>query len=135
VIVSAILRVERGVSLAEQTQVIVPITAGAIIDAVSALFFVQSNRARQLMTEFFDKLREDRKFDESLRLVNEVSDNALRSRLQTLLALNFAQVSSGDSMLRIVLNGISEQSATESLRPFGSPPAGSASSGDKSAQP
>ena len=33
------------------------LVAGTVIDAVSALFFVQSNKARQLMTEFFDKLR------------------------------------------------------------------------------
>ena len=40
------------------------LVAGTIIDAVSALFFVQSNKARQLMTEFFDKLRTDRKLNE-----------------------------------------------------------------------
>jgi hypothetical protein len=46
--------------------------AGTIIDAVAALFFVQSNKARQLMTEFFDKLRVDRKLDEALSLMKEM---------------------------------------------------------------
>jgi hypothetical protein len=36
---------------------------------VSALFFVQSNRARNLMTAFFDKLRQDRSLEEALRLI------------------------------------------------------------------
>ena len=40
------------------------LVSGTVIDAVAALFFVQSNKARQLMTEFFDKLRIDRKLDE-----------------------------------------------------------------------
>ena len=105
VIISAIIRVNSGESLSSQSQVILPIIAGAIIDAVSALFFVQSNRARQLMTEFFDKLREDRKFDESIRLVKEVSDDRLRGRLQASLALNFANVPAGDSTLGVILDG------------------------------
>ena len=50
------------------------LVAGTVIDAVSALFFVQSNKARQLMTEFFDKLRVDRKLDEALRLMTEIPD-------------------------------------------------------------
>jgi hypothetical protein len=39
---------------------------GTVIQAAYTLFVVQSNRARQLMTEFFDKLRVDRKLDEAL---------------------------------------------------------------------
>ena len=46
--------------------------SGTIIDAVAALFFVQSNKARQLMTDFFDKLRIDRKLDESLNVLKEL---------------------------------------------------------------
>jgi hypothetical protein len=34
--------------------------AGVIMDAVSALFFVQSKNAQAAMAEFFDKLRRDR---------------------------------------------------------------------------
>jgi hypothetical protein len=33
------------------------VVAGTIIDAVAALFFYQSNRARRLMADFFDRLR------------------------------------------------------------------------------
>lgn len=69
------------------------LVARTIIDAVSALFFVQSNRARQLMTEFFDKLRIDRKLDESLALLNRIEDSLIVSRLRGIIALSFSEVS------------------------------------------
>src|SRR5215213_7845324 len=49
-------------------------SAGAIMDAVSALFFVQSKNAQTALGEFFDKLRRDRQQSESRKLCDEVSD-------------------------------------------------------------
>jgi hypothetical protein len=66
--------------------------AGTIIDAVSALFFVQSNKARQLMTEFFDKLRVDRKLDEALNLMKEIEDPTISNRIRGIIALTFSSV-------------------------------------------
>jgi len=71
---------------------LVKIGSGVIIDAVASLFFVQSNKARELMVAFFDKLRTDRKLDESLQLVQQIPDAALRARIMAALALNFADV-------------------------------------------
>lgn len=68
------------------------LVAGTIIDAVSALFFVQSNRARQLMTEFFDKLRIDRKLDEALQLMKDIDDPVIASRIKGIVALTFSDV-------------------------------------------
>jgi hypothetical protein len=68
------------------------LVAGTVIDAVSALFFVQSNKVRQLMTDFFDKLRTDRKLDESLKLVEAIGDAPIGSNLRALLAINFAEI-------------------------------------------
>jgi hypothetical protein len=79
------------------------LVAGTIIDAVAALFFVQSNRARQLMTEFFDKLRIDRKLDEALRLANEIIDQKVQASLKAVLALSFADVKSAEGTLAAVL--------------------------------
>ena len=77
--------------------------AGTVIDAVSALFFVQSNKARQLMSEFFDKLRVDRKLEESLRLCNDIHNPDLRNRLRTLIALNFSDVKPREELLSSIL--------------------------------
>ena len=66
------------------------VASGAIIDAVAALFFVQSNQARRSMTEFFDKLRVDRQFNESLRLCESIPDAKVQSMLKAQLALFFS---------------------------------------------
>ncbi len=68
------------------------LVAGTVIDAVAALFFVQSNKARQLMTEFFDKLRVDRKLDEDLALMKGLKDPIISSRIQGIVALHFSDV-------------------------------------------
>ena len=71
---------------------ILNLVSGTIIEAVAALFFVQSNRARRLMVEFFDRLRADKKLDDALRLAQEIGDGHIQSRLKVLLALDFADV-------------------------------------------
>jgi hypothetical protein len=62
------------------------LVAGTVIDAVAALFFVQSNKARQLMVEFFDKL------DEALSLIEKIPDPIIASRVKSIVALNFSDV-------------------------------------------
>lgn len=68
----------------------IQLVSGVIIEAVAALFFVQSNKARALMADFFDKLREDRKLEESLRLVEKMDSGPTKERVQALLALTFS---------------------------------------------
>lgn len=87
------------------------VVAGTIIDAVAALFFVQSNKARQLMTEFFDKLRTDRKLDESLNVLEKIEDKAISSRVKALLALNFAEIDVSDDVFRRVVGMDSESNS------------------------
>ena len=82
----------------------IKLISGTVIDAVAGLFFVQSNKARELMADFFEKLRTDRKLDESLKLVAEVPDTTLRSRLQVVLSLNFAEVKLNDAALQNLLD-------------------------------
>jgi hypothetical protein len=79
------------------------LVAGTVIDAVSALFFVQSNKARQLMTEFFDKLRVDRKLDEALRLISEIPDPVIASRIKGIVALTFSEVATDSAVLNAML--------------------------------
>jgi len=104
VIIIAILGIEKNVQLTQQGRTFIILLAGTIIDAVSALFFVQSNRARRLMTTFFDSLRADKNLEESLRLSAQVPDPILQSKLQILLALNLANVKSTDSTLSSLLD-------------------------------
>jgi hypothetical protein len=61
--------------------------AGAVTEAVAGLFFTQSNQSRKLMAEFFDKLRDDRRLEESLVLTEAIEDTRLKSSLQALLAM------------------------------------------------
>jgi hypothetical protein len=84
---------------------VVTLVAGAIVEAVSALFFVQTNRARVLMVDFFDRLRTDRKLREALSLAVEVGDPRLQSRLQTLLALTLAEVGFDQHLFDSILWG------------------------------
>lgn len=82
---------------------VVPIVAGAIVDAIAGLFFVQSNRARQLMAGFFDRLREDRRMQESIQVADTISDDDLRSRVKVVLALNLAGVDTSRGQLEVLI--------------------------------
>jgi hypothetical protein len=87
------------------------LVAGTIVDAVAALFFVQSNKARQLMTDFFDKLRVDRKLDEALSLIGAIREPGVASRAQAIVALNFSDVQITDAILATMLKADATTSA------------------------
>src|SRR6267142_5240533 len=99
VIIGSLLTLDKSEKFTEQGRSFASFVAGLVIEAVSALFFVQSNRARALMTEFFDKLRADRKLEESLRLAGEIPEATLQSRAKLLLSLNFGDVKLNDALL------------------------------------
>lgn len=69
---------------------IIQIVSGSVIEAVSGLFFVQSNKARGLLVAFFDKLREDRKLEEALRFARDMEPGPRKQLLQTALAASFS---------------------------------------------
>ncbi len=66
--------------------------AGTIMDAVAALFFVQSRNAQKSMGEFFDKLRRDRNHLESRQLCKNIEDKLARDALRIQLSLHYAEV-------------------------------------------
>jgi hypothetical protein len=76
------------------------LVAGTVIDAVAALFFVQSNKARQLMVEFFDKLRVDRKLDEALALISKIEDKSISGRVRGIIAMNFSEAPLDQNILK-----------------------------------
>lgn len=64
-----------------------PFIAGAITEAVSVLFFAQSNQARRLMQNFFSTLSEDQRREEALNLADSVDDPILRSAVKAAIAM------------------------------------------------
>lgn len=71
---------------------IISIISGTVIDSVSALFFVQSNKSRASMEGFFDRLRTDKKLQDSLTLLKTINDNSTRDNLTAYLAVNLAGI-------------------------------------------
>ncbi|MET8202048.1 TRADD-N-associated membrane domain-containing protein [Micromonospora taraxaci] len=94
---------------ASATQAAIPVSAGGIISAISALFFSQATQTRNLMKNLLDEEQANRRFDESLTLAREIKDPTIQSRLQAVLSLNFADVSEKAELFKAVIEG---QSAT-----------------------
>lgn len=67
--------------------------SGVVIEGVSVLFFTQTNRDQKRRSEFFENLRKDKLYKESVALCNSVSDIKSRDALKIQIALNFAGVS------------------------------------------
>jgi len=61
--------------------------SGAVTEAISALFFAQSNRARRLMQEFFGRLSEDQKRQEAFEIARSIEDPLLRSAVEATIAV------------------------------------------------
>jgi hypothetical protein len=81
---------------------VVPLIAGAVNEAVAALFFVQSNRARETMERFFDRLRVDRNLRDARDLAARIPEAEVASRVQALLALNLADAAADEHSLGFI---------------------------------
>ena len=66
--------------------------SGIIIEAVSALFFVQSNKARKTMGNFFEKLRRDKNNSEAKSICNQIEDSCLRDITKIQLVFKLAEI-------------------------------------------
>lgn len=71
---------------------VVKAASGTVIDAVSALFFVQSTNAQKAMSEFFEKLRLDRLNAEARSLISEIENSERRDQLRAQLVLKYAAI-------------------------------------------
>lgn len=74
----------------------VPILAGAITEAIAALFFTQANRARVLMSDMHEKLRvdkkNDREFEKAMKLLDQIKADEARDELKASIARHFVGV-------------------------------------------
>ena len=81
----------------------VQFVAGVVIDAVAALFFVQSRNAQKSMGEFFDKLRRDRQQLESRKLCESVENKNARDALRINLSLHYAEIDDAASISSAII--------------------------------
>ncbi|WP_407067302.1 TRADD-N-associated membrane domain-containing protein [Methylobacterium sp. Leaf111] len=71
---------------------VVKVASGAIIDAISVRFFVQSTNAQKSMSEFFEKLRLDRLNAEAREMIAEIESVPMRDQLRSQLILKYSGI-------------------------------------------
>lgn len=82
----------------------VQVFAGVVMDAISALFFVQSKNAQKSMGEFFDKLRRDRQQLEARKLCEGISNQIGKDAIKMQLALHYAELPEAASVAQGILD-------------------------------
>lgn len=88
---------------AEAGSTIARFVAGGVVDAVAALFFVQSKRAQESMADFFDKLRRDRNHVEARKLCESLETKEAKDALRVRLALHYAEVEAPDTIVESIM--------------------------------
>ena len=117
VIVFAIIATDSSKPIGEQSLPFASLVSAIIIEAVSALFFVQSNRAQKVMVEFFDRLRADRRLEESLALAERMPDSTIKARMMLVLGLGLADRPITDELMRDTMNISGDQVSSTSPGP------------------
>ena len=88
---------------------IVTVASSVVTEAVAALFFHQANKARDLMRQLFDTLREDRRserqLETSLELIEQISDVTTRDRLRAAVSLRLVDPQATTASTAEGLNG------------------------------
>jgi hypothetical protein len=114
VIVFAIVTTDSSKSISEQSLPFASLVSAIVIEAVSALFFVQSNRAQSVMVEFFDRLRTDRKLEEALALADRMPDTKIKARMMLVLGIGLADRPITDELMRDTMGLSSHEDASPS---------------------
>jgi hypothetical protein len=65
---------------------------GIVIEAVSVLFFTQSKETRQQSSDFLNRLRQDRLYEKSIAIANEIQDEQLKAKLKAEIALHLCGI-------------------------------------------
>lgn len=71
---------------------VLKVVSGTVIDAVSALFFVQTQNAQKSMSEFFEKLRLDRLNVEAREMIGEIENAERRDQLRAQLVIKYSGI-------------------------------------------
>lgn len=71
---------------------LVRILPGAIIEAVSVLFFSQSRETRERSSDFLNRLREDKQYEKGIAFAESISDEKLKSTLKAEIAMRLCGI-------------------------------------------
>lgn len=93
-----------GISVFTGKSLYLRIIAGTIINTVSVLFFIQTQKTRQMTARYFDKLRHDRRIEESLAVCESISDASLRDTLKLILALHLSGLKDTESIASEIIH-------------------------------
>lgn len=68
------------------------IVSGAIVEIVSALFYVISSKANEKISEFFKELTIDSNVKDAIKLVDRIEDKKIKDELLTKLSLHLSGI-------------------------------------------
>lgn len=74
----------------EWYEIIVKVLPGAIIDAISVLFFNQAHETRDRAADFFKELTYDKQVAKSVAIADAIEDKAIKASVQARIALHIA---------------------------------------------
>lgn len=74
----------------EWYEIIVKVLPGAIIDAISVLFFNQAHETRDRAADFFKELNYDKQVAKSVAIADVIEDKAIKATVQARIALHIA---------------------------------------------
>jgi hypothetical protein len=67
---------------------------GVVMDAVAYLFFQQASATRQRATDLYDRLRNDKRTNEAVQIVESIQDDRVKSYIQAQMALHLTGLQS-----------------------------------------
>ena len=79
---------------------IISIISGVVIDAISALFFVQSNNAKKAVTTFFEKLRKDKQIHDAIKICESIEDIKIKDKLKVNLSLSLVGLANSNELTK-----------------------------------
>jgi hypothetical protein len=78
------------------------ILSGIIIEAVSALIFVQSNKTTETMVNFAEKIRLDRWMRKGFILTDTIENEDLKSKVKAIITMNLLGIKISDSDKEVI---------------------------------
>jgi hypothetical protein len=88
---------------------VISIVSGVIIDAIAALFFVQSNNAQKAVGTFFEKLRKDKQIHDAIKMSETIENADLKDNLKVKISLSLLGIANSDETADKLIDTISSK--------------------------